>query len=85
MLSRQHVSGLLSLVLSALTVLPLGGLSAFLLEVVTYTPMYVNEIHSWKKQPLLFANTPPSFHLSLFHIFSALLFSPLILYTRPRK
>lgn len=52
MLSRQHVNGLLSLALSALPVLPLGGLSAFLLEVVKYTLMYVNEIHSWNKQPL---------------------------------
>lgn len=54
LLSRQHVNGLLSLALSALPVLPLGGLSAFLLEVVKYSLMYVNEIHSRKKQPFSF-------------------------------
>lgn len=54
MLSRQHVNGLLSLALSALPVLPLGGLSAFQLEVVKYSLMYVNEIHNWNKQPLSF-------------------------------
>lgn len=46
LLSRQHVNGLLSLALSAPPVLPLGGLIAFLLEVVKYSLMYVNEIHS---------------------------------------
>lgn len=69
MLSRQHVNGLLSLALSALPVLPLGGLSAFLLEVVKYSLMYVNEIHSWNKQPLSFFH-PVSLYLSPFHFFS---------------
>lgn len=71
MLSRQHVNGLLSLALSALPVLPLGGLSAFLLEVVKYSLMYVNEIHSWNKQPLSFFHPCLTLPLSIpfFYLF----------------
>lgn len=74
MLSRQHVNGLLSLALSAPPVLPLGGLIALLLEVVKYSLMYVNEIHSWgkekRKATLSHSSAPPAlsffFYPSLF-------------------
>lgn len=73
LLSRQHVNAVLSLALSALPVLPLGGLSAFRLEVVKYSLMYVNEIHSWNKPPLSFF--PPLSHSASLPFFSPLFLS----------